>query len=148
MNIGEASKASGLSAKMIRHYEKTGLLRSPARSEAGYRHYTPEQVRALSFLRRARNLGFSTADMAQLLSLWQDRGRASASVKRLALSQVAVLEQKAAALQEMSRALRHLAETCHGDERPECPIIEDFATRSADPSEVRRAALRDRFEVA
>lgn len=148
MNIGEASKVSGISSKMIRHYEKIGLLMKPVRSEAGYRHYSPEQVQALSFLRRARNLGFSIADMAQLLSLWQDRGRTSADVKRLALSHVTVLEEKAAALQEMSRALRHLAETCHGDGRPECPIIDDLATKPAGPSELRRSGLRDRFEVA
>ena len=148
MNIGEASKASGVSSKMIRHYEKIGLLSKTTRSGAGYRHYTPAQVQALSLLRRARNLGFSMSDMAQLLSLWNDRGRTSADVKRLALGHVALLEQKAAALQEMSRALRNLAETCHGDERPDCTIIDSLVTEPAGTSELRRAVLRDRFEVS
>lgn len=127
MRIGEAAEASGVSAKMIRHYEAVGLLAAAARRESGYRDYGEAEVHALRFIRRARDLGFSLAEIADLLALWGDRGRASAEVKRLALSHVEDLERKARALSAMAETLRHLAESCHGDERPECPILEDLA---------------------
>lgn len=127
MRIGEAAEASGVSAKMIRHYEAVGLLPPASRRESGYRDYGEAEVHALRFIRRARDLGFSLAEIADLLALWGDRKRASAEVKRLALSHVEDLERKARALSAMAETLRHLAESCHGDGRPECPILEDLA---------------------
>lgn len=135
MNIGEAAKASGVSAKMIRYYESIGLIPAPARTAAGYRVYSEPEIHTLRFIRRSRELGFSVARISQLLTLWQDRTRASADVKRLALSHVEELEQKARDLQEMAGTLKHLARTCHGDARPDCPIIESLAQ----PSVVSRA---------
>ena len=127
MNIGEAAKASGVSAKMIRYYEATNLITKAVRSESGYRHYSDADVHTLRFVRRARDLGFTVEQIAHLLALWRDRSRASADVKRLALEHVAELERKAAELQVMSRTLRSLAARCHGDDRPDCPIVEDLA---------------------
>ncbi len=129
MNIGQAAKATGISAKMIRHYEAIGLLPAADRTEAGYRVYGGPEVHTLRFIRRARDLGFSIEQMRVLLALWQDRSRASADVKALALEHIGMLEEKARALREMSETLRKLADTCHGDGRPECPIIEEFARR-------------------
>jgi Cu(I)-responsive transcriptional regulator len=131
MNIGQASKASGVSAKMIRYYEQTGLIPKAIRSEAGYRNYSPSDVHTLRFIRRARDLGFSVEQIAELLALWRDRGRASADVKAVALSHVAGLKAKIAELQAMARTLEHLAAHCHGNDRPECPIIEDLAAAAA-----------------
>lgn len=127
MNIGKAAELSGVSAKMIRYYESTGLIPEALRTEAGYRDYSDKDVQTLRFIRRARAFGFSVAQMNQLVALWRDRGRASADVKRLALEHVAELEVKVRALQEMSHALKHLAENCLGDERPDCPIISGLA---------------------
>ena len=127
MRIGEAAAASGVSAKMIRHYETVGLLPAAARRESGYRDYGPAEVHALRFIRRARDLGFSLAEIAGLLALWGDRDRASAEVKRLALAHVAALEAKARDLSAMAATLRHLAAHCHGDARPDCPILEELA---------------------
>ena len=127
MNIGEASAASGVSAKMIRYYEDVGLLPPAARSKAGYRRYGAADVQSLRFLRRARSLGFAMAQMRDLMALWKDERRASADVKRLALSHAADLEEKAQAIAEMSRALRHLADQCEGDHRPDCPILDELA---------------------
>ncbi|WDR04309.1 Cu(I)-responsive transcriptional regulator [Devosia algicola] len=127
MNIGTAAKASGVSAKMIRYYESIGLISSAMRTEAGYRVYDDKAVHGLRFIGRARDLGFSVDQMRDLLALWQDRSRASADVKAIALEQVRLLEQKVAALQDMSATLKHLAHNCHGNERPECPILDDFA---------------------
>ena len=127
MNIGQAAEASGVSAKMIRHYEQIGLLAPASRSDAGYRRYGPADVDTLRFVRRARDLGFSLEAIGDLLDLWRDRSRASGEVKALALTHVGALEAKIAELQSMGRTLRHLAEACHGDGRPECPILDDLA---------------------
>ena len=133
MNIGEASAASGVSAKMIRHYESTGLIRAPERSQAGYRRYGSADVQTLRFLRRARSLGFSGRQMRALLALWRDDRRASADVKAMALAHVAALDAKAREIVEMSGALRHLAERCEGDHRPACPIIDELSAQPAVP---------------
>ena len=127
MRIGEAAEASGVSAKMIRHYEAVGLLPAAARRESGYRDYGEGDVHALRFIRRARDLGFSLAEIAGLLALWGDRNRASAEVKRVALAHVEALEAKARDLSAMAATLRHLAAHCHGDARPDCPILEELA---------------------
>ena len=127
MNIGEAATASGVSAKMIRYYETNGLVPPAERTESGYRVYTEIDVHTLRFIRRARDLGFSVEKMVELLALWRDRRRASKNVKRVALEHVAALEAKVAELQAMSRTLRHLAANCHGDDRPDCPILDDLA---------------------
>ena len=126
MNIGKAAAASGVSAKMIRYYESIDLLAAARRTEAGYRFYTDEDVHVLRFIRRARDLGFSLADIAELLALWRDQRRASADVKRIALEHVVALERKIAALQGMASTLRTLAAHCHGDARPDCPILTDL----------------------
>lgn len=126
MNIGEASRASGVSEKMIRHYEAIGLLH-PARQANGYRRYAEPEVAVLRFIRHARDLAFPLEDVRTLLALWHDRGRASAEVRSLALRHVAALEAKAQALQAMARSLKHLAAHCHGDARPDCPILDQIA---------------------
>ena len=126
MNIGKAAAASGVSAKMIRYYESINLLAAARRTDAGYRAYTDEDVHVLRFIRRARDLGFALADIGELLALWQDQGRASADVKGIALAHVAELERKIAQLQGMADTLRTLAEHCHGDARPDCPILTDL----------------------
>lgn len=123
MNIGKAAKESGVSAKMIRYYESKGLIPPASRTEAGYRSYSDNDVKTLCFIRRARDLGFTVTQMSELVALWQDQSRASANVKKLALEHVEALERKAQEIREMSRALKHLAENCHGDARPDCPII-------------------------
>src|SRR3546814_3593276 len=118
--------SSDLSAKMIRYYESIGLIGPATRTEAGYRVYSENDLHTLRFVRRARDLGFSVEQMHELLALWRDRGRASADVKRIALGHVEGLERKAAELQQMADSLRHLARHCHGDNRPDCPIIEEL----------------------
>jgi len=138
MNIGEAARASGVSAKMIRYYESIGLIAPVQRTAAGYRVYGHDDVHALKFISRARDLGFSVAEMGGLLALWRDQSRASADVKAIALRHVAELEEKARALQAMSRTLRHLADHCSGDHRPHCPIIEDLAAPHSAPARPRR----------
>jgi len=124
--IGEAAAASGVTAKMIRHYEAIGLIPGPPRSEAGYRHYDEAAIHSLRFIRRARDLGFSLEVVGRLLALWRDRNRSSAEVKAVAARHIAELEAKAASLQAMAATLRHLASHCHGDERPDCPILDDL----------------------
>ena len=137
MNIGEAAGASGVTAKMIRHYESIGLIRPPLRTESNYRVYRPEDVHALRFIKRARTLGFSIEKTAMLLGLWQDRSRASADVKELALAHIADLEEKIFELQEMVSTLKHLAHCCSGDDRPDCPILNDLAQVSPLPGEAQ-----------
>lgn len=127
MNIGEASSAAGVSQRMIRHYEAIGLIPKAARRDSGYRDYDERDVHTLRFIGRARDLGFPIEEIGKLLTLWRDRTRASAEVKRLALARVADLRKKERQLREMRRALEQLADTCHGDERPDCPIIEELA---------------------
>ena len=127
VNIGAAARASGVSAKMVRHYESLGLLGAVARTDAGYRQYTPADVHTLRFIKRARDLGFSMAEIAELVSLWHDRRRASADVKRIAQTHVAELEKRIQAMQDMRRTLQNLLHHCHGDERPDCPILDDLA---------------------
>ena len=123
MKIGEASAASGISERMIRHYEKIGLMPEPTRRDSGYRDYDGRDVHTLKFIGRARDLGFSVGEIGRLLELWHDRSRASADVKALALDRAKELKRKEKALHEMRRSLEHLAASCHGDERPECPIL-------------------------
>lgn len=127
MNIGEAAQASGVSAKMIRYYEQVGLIAAPVRTASGYRVYADSDIHALRFIRRARDLGFTVEQISELLQLWRDRGRASADVKRIALEHVGVLEAKMREIEGMAKALKHLAHNCHGDGRPDCPIIEELA---------------------
>ena len=131
MNIGQAARESGLSARMIRHYEQIGLLAKAGRSDAGYRRYGPSELRTLAFIRGARDLGFSIDQIRTLLALWQDRGRASAEVKELAQAHIDALTAKAEALRAMAEALRHMAENCLGDDRPDCPILDTLAGRTA-----------------
>lgn len=123
MNIGEASKASGVSAKMIRYYEETGLIPPAARTESGYRAYTRNDVHRLGFIRRTRDLGFSVAEIGELLSLWSDHSRQSADVKRLAKARIAELEERIESLREIADILQELVGCCAGNERPECPIL-------------------------
>lgn len=127
MNIGQAADASGVSAKMIRYYEQIGLIRPPHRTDSNYRVYGSEEVHVLRFIRRARTLGFSIEETATLLALWQDKARASAEVKDIASDHIAALETKIAELQSMVGTLRHLVHCCHGDNRPDCPILDDLA---------------------
>jgi MerR family copper efflux transcriptional regulator len=128
VNIGEAATASGVSAKMIRYYEKTGLIEAAGRTSAGYRCYVAEDVHTLRFIRRARDLGFSVGGITDLLALWRDRDRASAQVKALALDHVAALKNKIADLEAMVRTLSTLAAQCGGNDRADCPILDDLAT--------------------
>ena len=128
LSIGAASKASGVSAKMIRHYESIGLLPAAQRSNGNYRLYGRQDVHNLRFIHRARSLGFPLETIRELLALWRNRQRSSSQVKKLALTHVATLEAKIAEMQEMAAALKHLAQNCHGDERPDCPILEGLAS--------------------
>jgi Cu(I)-responsive transcriptional regulator len=127
MTIGQAAKSSAVSAKMIRHYESIGLLPKAQRTGAGYRLYDENDVHSLRFIQRARSLGFPLETIRTLLALWRNRRRSSAQVKELSLRHVADLERKIAEMQAMARTLKHLAHNCHGDERPECPILDDLA---------------------
>jgi MerR family copper efflux transcriptional regulator len=126
-SIGEAASASGVTAKMIRHYEDMHLIPPPTRTLSGYRMYSEQDVHNLRFIRRARSLGFSIKQIGDLLGLWRDKSRSSAKVKALALDHIAELEQKIAEMQAMKAELEHLANCCHGDQRPECPIIDRLA---------------------
>lgn len=127
MNIGEAAEASGVSAKMIRYYEEIGLIPKAERTASNYRTYGPAAVHSLRFIRRARELGFSLEETATLLKLWADKSRTSAAVKQVAAQHVAELERKIAGLQDMRATLTHLMHCCEGNERPDCPILNDLA---------------------
>lgn len=130
-NIGEAARLSGVSAKMIRHYESAGLIPEAARTVAGYRLYSDPDVHRLRFVKRARGLGFSMKQIEVLLALWSDRSRASAEVKRLARQHADDLGQRIAEMQAMQRTLEDLARRCHGDQRPDCPILDDLSGGAA-----------------
>jgi Cu(I)-responsive transcriptional regulator len=126
-NIGEAAARSGVSAKMVRHYESLGLVPKVNRTDAGYRQYTANDVHTLRFIRRARDLGFSMAEIAELLKLWQNKRRASADVKRIALAHADDLRRRIEEMEAMKRTLERLAECCQGDHRPDCPILDELA---------------------
>ena len=146
MNIGEASAASGVSAQMIRYYERTGLIQAVERTTSGYRVYTNSDVHTLQFIRRARDLGFSVSQIENLLALWSNRDRASSEVKAIALDHVEHLCAKVAEMEAMIGTLRHLAEHCSDDARPDCPILNDLADGRqgdcASPPENRFGATR------
>ena len=126
MNIGQVSKASGISAKMIRYYETIDLVPKAGRTEGGYRDYSPADIHRLRFIRRARDLGFSFDQVRELLKLWTDKRRSSGNVKKVALEHIAELELRAAQLEDMIRTLKHLADACEGNHRPDCPIIDEL----------------------
>ena len=127
VNIGMASRMSGVTPKMIRHYESLGLLPAVGRTDSGYRQYSEAEVHTLRFIKRARDLGFSMTEIAELVALWQNRRRTSASVKRIAQKHVDELGLRIEAMQAMQRTLQHLIHCCQGDERPDCPILDDLA---------------------
>ena len=127
VTIGEAAQQSGVSAKMLRHYESLGLLGAVARTDSGYRLYSPADVHTLRFIKRCRDLGFSMAEISELVGLWQNRRRASSSVKRIAQKHVDELAQRIEAMQSMQRTLATLLACCHGDDRPDCQILDDLA---------------------
>lgn len=127
MSIGEAARRAGVSARMLRHYESLGLLPHVARTDNGYRQYSAADVHVLRFIRRSRDLGFSMEEITTLLGLWQDQERTSASVKQIAQAHIETLEQRIAAMQAMQRSLQTLVQCCHGDDRPDCPILDDLA---------------------
>ena len=131
MNIGEAARLSGVSAKMVRHYESLGLLPQVQRSDSGYRQYNGAEVHTLRFIKRSRELGFSIAEIAELVSLWQNRRRASTNVRRIAQKHADELAQRINAMQAMQDTLAHLIACCHGDERPDCPILDDLSGAAA-----------------
>jgi len=127
MNIGEAASATGVPAKTIRYYESIGLIPQAIRGDNGYRRYTPTDIETLRFIQRSRRLGFSVKDVGGLLELWRDKGRTSADVKALAIRHIAEVEERIAELESIRRTLIDLTERCHGDDRPDCPIIDDLA---------------------
>ena len=133
VSIGVAAQRAGVSARMVRHYETLGLLAPVARTDSGYRQYTESDVHALRFIRRARDLGFSIAEIATLLGLWQDKARASSQVKRIAQAHIDTLSQRIADMQAMQRSLQTLVQCCHGDDLPDCPILDNLAAVSSKP---------------
>lgn len=142
LNIGDAATASGVSAKMIRHYEELGLIPKPRRTAAGYRVYNDADVHTLRFVRKARDLGFSTSQISGLLSLWRDRRRPSSKVKALAEEHIRELDRKLVEMQAMKAVLEHLVHCCHGDDRPECPILESLSDGNAGVPPVTTPAKR------
>ena len=143
MNIGQASKASGVSTKMIRYYDEIGLVRPASRTESNYREFDEREVNELRFIRRARSLGFSMPEITQLLSLWRDRERPSREVKAIAEKHVNELDARIADMQTMADTLRHLSHCCAGDDRPDCPILADL-TGGRSPVESKGADVRGR----
>lgn len=137
VNIGSAAELSGISAKMVRHYESLGLLPRVARTDSGYRQYSEADVHTLRFIKRSRDLGFSMAEIAELVTLWQNRRRTSASVKRVAQKHLDELAARIESMQSMQRTLHQLLHHCHGDERPDCPILDDLAQT---PDRLRQAS--------
>lgn len=135
MNIGEAAKSSGVSAKMIRHYESVGLFPEAVRTESGYRQYTDKEISTLRFIRQSRDLGFSIEQIRELLGLWQNRRRSSRQVRALAQAHLEELNSKLRELQEMKATLEHLVHCCQGDDRPDCPIIETLESTTSVVSE-------------
>jgi len=127
MNIGEAASESGVPAKTIRYYESIGLIPPAVRAENGYRNYSPFDIETLKFIQHARRLGFSVKDVGGLLELWRDKSRTSADVKALALKHISDVEKRIAELQSIRNTLIDLTDRCHGDDRPDCPILEDLA---------------------
>ncbi len=127
MNIGQVARRTGLPAKTIRYYESVGLIDEPNRADNGYRRYAEAHVDTLAFVHRARDLGFSIDEIRDLLALWRDKGRASADVKRIALKQIDDIGRRIDKLESIRRTLVHLTERCHGDDRPDCPILDDLA---------------------
>lgn len=144
MNIGHTARVSGVSAKMIRHYEGIGLIPKASRTDAGYRTYNANDVHTLRFIRQARNLGFSIRQIEELLGLWRNQRRPSRSVKALALAHIAELDARIRELEAMKQTLQALAAHCHGDDRPECPILDGLAAPGAvaDPRAARRDVAR------
>ena len=146
MNIGEAAKASGVSAKMIRHYESVELFPEAHRTDSGYRQYSDKEVSTLRFIRQSRDLGFSIEQIRELLGLWQNRRRPSRQVKALAQAHIQELDQKLRELQTMKATLEHLVHCCSGDDRPDCPIIDNLADESSPasplPARGKTSALR------
>ncbi len=140
MNIGEAAKSSGVSAKMIRHYESVGLVPETPRTESGYRQYTDKEVSTLRFIRQSRDLGFSIEQIRALLGLWQDRQRPSRQVRALAQAHIEELDEKLKELQSMKATLEHLVRCCLGDDRPECPIIDTLAREGTAAAAAERRA--------
>ena len=128
MNIGAAAEATGVPPKTIRYYESIGLIPPATRAKNGYRHYTGFDIETLKFIQRTRHLGFSVKDVGGLLALWHDKDRTSASVKALALNHISDVEQRIQELDTIRKTLIDLTERCHGDDRPECPILDEFAT--------------------
>ena len=131
--IGVAARRAGISARMVRHYESLGLISGVARTDSGYRQYTEADVHALHFIRRSRDLGFSMEEIAELLGLWHDRSRASSQVKRIAQQHIEDLSERIAQMQAMQRSLQTLVSCCKGNDRPDCPILDDLASGQAEP---------------
>ncbi|WP_277814407.1 Cu(I)-responsive transcriptional regulator [Acidovorax sp. Root275] len=135
--IGVAAQRAGISARMVRHYESLGLVKGVARTDSGYRQYTEADVHALHFIRRSRDLGFSMEEIAELLGLWHDRGRASSQVKRIAQAHIEDLSERIASMQAMQRSLQTLVSCCKGNDRPDCPILDDLAAGQVEHSGAR-----------
>lgn len=149
MNIGHTAQVSGVSAKMIRHYEGIGLIPKASRTDSGYRTYTASDVHTLRFIRQARNLGFSIRQIEELLGLWRNQRRPSSKVKALALAHVEELDARIRELEAMKQTLQALAAHCHGDDRPECPILDGLAAPSsvAAPRAARKDVARQRIQA-
>ncbi len=135
--IGVAAQCAGISARMVRHYESLGLVKGVARTDSGYRQYTEADVHALQFIRRSRDLGFSMEEIAELLGLWHDRSRASSQVKRIAQQHIDDLSERIASMQAMQRSLQTLVSCCKGNDRPDCPILDDLAAGQGEHSSHR-----------